>query len=365
MIIGNIIVQFFGWLFFFARVCSRIVVTRSWKAEDYILTLGWLCVTGYSVCQYGQIANGAGRHIAATSMNGFQDPIQLQQYAYAAQLLLISGLAACKLSICLSYLRVFYSDVRGRRLIQILVAVILLTIIPFECEVIFQCKPINVYWTELRPSSKCASILPALYAHGSLNVAIDIFLMAIVLPRVLALKLHKHQRWALTGIVMLGSLAVVAGIVRMVRVGTSLARPDFEPSWDSYDVSIWTSTELYVSLICASAPGVKPVLVKLVPKLLGSSTRSRTRTFGGPSIEMGSRWRRPTIGSTNMKRPNSATMLATIDGPYTECGRGLDEESWYGRSSKTGDTDLGTSEIRPENGIWKTSETSVRSSTVR
>lgn len=321
--------------------------------------------TGYSVCQYGQIDNGAGRHAIVTSMNDPGAPVTSQKYAYAAQILLFPALALSKLSICLTYLRIFYSDIRGRYMIQGLMVLLVLLIVPFDFEVAFQCRPLHVYWTEGRPASKCLKDLPAFFISGIFNVFVDVALMAIVLPRVLELRLHKRQRWALTGIVLLGSLAVVAGIVRMVRVGTSITKPNFEPSWDSYDVSIWTSTEIYVSLLCASAPGVKPVIVKILPKLLGSSfSRSRTRTTGrattGIELGLSSKWKRTTVGSTRMNnRRLSETALTTADGPYTEVGNGADARSLGGKSDSRPATAVSERESSQRGHIYKTSEISI------
>jgi hypothetical protein len=262
------------------------------------------------------------------------------------------------LSICFAYLRIFYTDFSGRRMIQALIVLLILTIIPMQIEVILQCRPIHVYWTEGRPSSKCLKDLAGLFVNSALNILVDVVLMVIVLPRVMELKLHKRQRLALIGVVLLGTLAVVAGIVRMVRVSLMLQKPDFDPSWDSYDISIWTNTEIYVSLVCASAPGIKPVVVRLLPKVLGTTMRSHTRTTGGP-IELGSsKWKRIMTGggSSDMQRHTSEPALATVDGPYTECGREVDEESvgmrTSGRQSRRGSDAGGI--------IYKTSEIKVQ-----
>lgn len=293
-------------------------------------------------------------------MENPQAPITSQKYAYAAQIILFPSLALSKLSICLAYLRIFYSDKRGRYMIQALVVLLVLLIVPFDFEVAFQCRPVHVYWTEGRPASKCLADLPGFLISGALNIFVDISLMAIVLPRIFELQLHQRQRWALTGIVLLGSLAVVAGIVRMVRVGTAIKMPDFEPSWDSYDVSIWTSTEIYVSLLCASAPGVKPVIVKILPKILGSSLRSRTRTTGrastGIELGLGSKWKRTTIGSTRMDRGLSETALATVDGPYTQVGGGVDARSPSRESEEQITAAAGGSESRQGGHFYRTSD---------
>jgi hypothetical protein len=294
-----------------------------------------------------------------------QNLITSQKYAYAAQIILFPALALSKMSICLTYLRIFYTDKRGRYMIQALLVLLVLLTFPFMFEVAFQCRPIEVYWTEGRPPGKCLQDFAGFLLSGSLNILVDVALMGIVMPRVLELQLHKRQRWALTGIVLLGSLAVVAGIVRMVRVSISITMPNFEPSWDSYDVSIWTSTEIYVSLLCASAPGVKPVVVKILPKILGSSfSRGRTRATGEDStgIELGngSKWRRTTIGSTRMNNKRlSEAALATADGPYTQVGHGVDARSMSGKSDRP-TTASSEGESNQRGHIYKTSEISIQ-----
>lgn len=365
MIVGNIVAQAVGSLFFFARAYSRVAIIKAWRAEDYVLTLAWIFCTGYSVCQYGQIDHGAGRHGIAVAMENPQAPVTSQKYAYAAQIVLFPALALAKMSICLTYLRIFYNDKRGRYMIQALLVLLILLIIPFMFQVAFQCRPVHVYWTEARPAGKCLADLPAFFVNGSLNVFVDLALMVIVLPRILELQLHQRQRWALTGVVLLGSLAVTAGIVRMVRVSTSITMPDFESSWDQYDVSIWTSTEIYVSLLCASAPGVKPFVVKVLPKLLGSSfSRSRTGATGGANtgIELGtgSKWKRTTIGSTRMNnRRLSESVLATVDGPYAEMGNGVDARSLSRKSDARSMIAASEDESGSKGHIYKTSEVSI------
>jgi hypothetical protein len=88
-----------------------------------------------------------------------------------------------KVSMCLSYLRIFYSDIPGWRLICGLLVLLGLTMIPFIIETFFTCQPLHLYWSELRPSDTCSEDGSTLYIHGSLNLAVDISLMSILIPR--------------------------------------------------------------------------------------------------------------------------------------------------------------------------------------
>ncbi|KAJ4344618.1 uncharacterized protein N0V89_012362 [Didymosphaeria variabile] len=301
--------------------------------------------TAFSICQYGQVAHGAGHHLGVVLHNNPNDAVESQKWAYAANLVLFPALAFPKLSICDAYSRIFGESLINRRLIQGLIILIAVPTIPFFFLSVFQCKPVNVYWTEGRPFAKCQLIdFKMFYIHGGLNIFCDVALMIIVMPRVLELHVSQRQRWALVGIVGLGSLAAIAGVLRMTRLSMTLNKPNFDSSWDAYDVSIWTSAEIYVSLICAAAPGVKPVVSLVLPKLLGTSLGSRTRTTtgdgntvhgGAAPIELHSKMKRATIGSARTRRNTHESILDEGDGPYTEVGRGLDTESLNSRDGNS------------------------------
>lgn len=247
---------------------------------------------------------------------------------------MLGALSAPKLSICLTYLRLFYSDVWGRRLIKLLIALVVAPNVGFVINVFFQCRPISAYWTEGRPADKCNQDIIGIWVSGGLNMFFDVALVFIVLPQVLGLPLNGRQRWSLICIVGLGFVAAAAGLIRMVRVGTTLRKHNFDPSWDMYDISIWTATEIYVSLVCAAAPGIKPLVSKIVPKLLGSTlgassdnTRAESTLSVYPpgSIELKlSKCRRGTIGSARTRRNTHESLLEDGDGPYAEVGRGVD-----------------------------------------
>ncbi|KAF1971386.1 hypothetical protein BU23DRAFT_370173, partial [Bimuria novae-zelandiae CBS 107.79] len=196
-----------------------------------------------------------------------------QKWAFAGNLILFPALAFPKLSICSAYSRIFSEGLLNRRMIQGLMVLIAIPAIPIFFLNVFQCQPIQVFWTEGRPAAKCRILgdFRAIYIHGAINVFADIALVIIVLPRVLELRVSSRQRWALVSIVGFGLLAAVAGITRMARLNLTLSKPNFDASWDAYDISIWTSTEIYVSLVCAAAPGIKPVVSLVLPKITGAS----------------------------------------------------------------------------------------------
>ncbi|KAH7132457.1 hypothetical protein B0J11DRAFT_601033 [Dendryphion nanum] len=321
IIAGNAVLQVLGTIVFLARVYSRVVLSKAWKIEDTVLASTWILACIYSVCQYGQVTCGAGNH--SSIIKSPVNLVMLQQYAYVAQIALIPALAFSKVSICLFYVRVFDSDRRGRALIVSLIVLLVGTSIPFFFQGIFQCAPIEVYWTEFRPESKCINDIHSLYIYGAINVFTDLALIAIVLPRVIGLTLNNRQRYALVGIVLLGLLAAGAGLARSIRVGQTLAIYKSDPMWNAFDISIWTSTEIYVSLICAAAPGTKPLVIKLIPKLLGSAGQKERAV----PIQVEVRRRRPSTFAYLHKKSLSISGWTVEYGKYSHIGKESDEES--------------------------------------
>lgn len=51
------------------------------------------------------------------------------------------------------------------------------------------------------------------------------------------------------------------------------------PTWDNLAVSRWSTVEINVGIICACMPSLRVLLVRLFPKLLGTSQHSDNRYY--------------------------------------------------------------------------------------
>lgn len=262
-----------------------------------------------------------------------------------------------KASICLTYIRIFSNDKVGRYVIQAVGLLLVLASCVHVIESGLVCTPTYVYWTEFRPQDKCLADFAWFYVGGCISISADFIIIGVVLPRIIGLHLNRREKLALICIVCLGFFAAAAGIARMARLAITLQSPDLDPNWDQYDVSIWTAAEIYTCVVCASAPGIKPLVTKLIPKLLLTTLRSRSKSTSDPqSIELGSRIKKHSIGCMPMQRSTSDDEL-NLNGTSTEVDSRGDAESWDNRSQDT--------EPRPGPVIYKTSEFTIESSAAR
>lgn len=51
------------------------------------------------------------------------------------------------------------------------------------------------------------------------------------------------------------------------------------PTWDNLAVSQWSTVEINVGIICACMPSLRVLLVRLFPKLLGTTQHSNNRYY--------------------------------------------------------------------------------------
>lgn len=269
---------------------------------------------------------------------------------WLAQLIFILVLPATKLSICLSYRHVFHGNKISRIVLTTVITILFGTSIALEFVSIFQCHPVNNFWTRVTGKpGKCIGTLPPFYVNGVSNLLTDIVLIAIVIPPILKLQMNRRQRIALLAVVSLGWLAVIAGSIRMGRTA-HLYQPNVDAVWELYDVLIWTAVEVHVSLFCAAAPCIKPLVAKVAPKLL--SSQALTSRKGGDTFQMSAN-RKSTMQGTN-------TASATRTIPGNEQGSswmvlGGDEESIGEAANDRAGSKEGM--------IMKTEEVMVRSTT--
>ncbi|PSN65380.1 hypothetical protein BS50DRAFT_527723, partial [Corynespora cassiicola Philippines] len=217
-----------------------------WYLEDYVLILAWLIATGWTCCQYAQVAYGSGRHTPASTK---EEAVEAQKISYVALFMILPAVCLPKASICLTYIRIFSNDKVGRYVIQAVGLLLVLASCVHVVESGLVCTPTYVYWTEFRPQDKCLADFAWFYVGGCISISADFIIIGVVLPRIIGLHLNRREKLALICIVCLGFFAAAAGIARMARLAITLQSPDLDPNWDQYDVSIWTAAEIYTCVI--------------------------------------------------------------------------------------------------------------------
>ncbi|KAH6665666.1 hypothetical protein B0J14DRAFT_209952 [Halenospora varia] len=271
VIAGTIVPTFLGSIFVVARLYTRAIITRNWGLDDTFIAIAFIFSIGLAAGNCLLTRFGVGHHSIFSSVD---DIISILKLAFASQLIYQFVLAVTKVGICLFYLRIF-NDRTSKLSVYGLIAFVVLTFLPVQFAVVFRCHPVSDAWTIVSPN--CGLQNPIVYASAACNIVADIMLMAFVIPRFLPLQMARRQKISLICIVSLGVLVIIAAITRLARVAHLATDPDL--SWNSYDVTTWSSVEVSTGLFCASAPTIRPLLRQIAPGFMSSISQ----TFSGPT----------------------------------------------------------------------------------
>jgi hypothetical protein len=86
------------------------------------------------------------------------------------------------------------------------------------------------------------------------------------------------------------------------------------PTWDQADVIHWSNIEINVGIICACMPSLRVILVRMFPKILGS-TKEATHNYakyGSRSGMGGASAVRSGLGKSGSKDPHTITYTKTF-----------------------------------------------------
>lgn len=218
----------------------------------------------------------------------------------------VTALMLVKISIVVSYLRVFPTTIFRRTMYALSVGIVCVWI----CSIlvtIFQCHPVQGAWDFTLPRD-CLPIVKFYYFTTAFSIFTDFLLCTIPLPVFWRLKLPARQKYIVSVLFAVGLFATVASALRISVL----------ESVDSLDVTMgsvstmkWSVVEVGTGIVCACIPCLKPLFKNF---LLDTNTAnsSGSRSIGkGPHTP-----RMATTGeeSHELTKPSPRSWAAT---PYS------------------------------------------------
>ncbi|KAG0634514.1 hypothetical protein HOY80DRAFT_1140618 [Tuber brumale] len=267
------------------RVYSRAYLIRNMGADDWTMVFAAISELGIAVPNLvGAAYFGTGKHMSNVPKSW---NVPARQLGYVAQIFYFACLGFCKASVVLFVIRLTTSRTTARVAWGLLafsscfsLAAVLVSI--------FSCVPVEYIWKSLTPEGKnmkavCLDQRALQYTLPAINIFTDFFVWLLPLKMIWHVQLPRRQKNGLIGIFALGALGVLAGIFRLFSIKKFVASHD--RSFDGVDISIWSIVEATISIVCGSAPAIKPFFSKFLPNVLGvSSNKSYTHptseTFG-------------------------------------------------------------------------------------
>ncbi|KAK0736651.1 hypothetical protein B0T21DRAFT_288000 [Apiosordaria backusii] len=255
------------------RLIARVVTDAWFWWDDLFNFFAIAGCAAYTGLYIEAVHLGMGKDIWFVS---FENITKIMQTYFATMLAYTTTRFFIRASIILFYLRVFpvQSDFKLRRIIVWTGVFNIVYNISFFFAVLFQCKPISAFWTawEGVGEGQCVNLNALAWSAAATGIAFDIWLLALPFPQLLSLNLHWKKKLMGSMMFSVGAAVLIISLIRLKTINATTRAVN--PTKDTVDLSLWTGIELDVGVICPCLPSFRLLLRKVLPRLMGESTRS-------------------------------------------------------------------------------------------
>jgi len=153
---------------------------------------------------------------------------------------------------------------------------------------IFQCRPLSKIFDPHDVTQKCIPLITLYLVSAPINIVTDLIILALPIPILKGMHLPRKQKYILVVTFGLGIFVTVVDVIRIkylqqamidvlslngsVTVTRGLgAEVDFP--YNASFALMWSSVEVNIGIICACVPTLKPLMKRIMPKLIGQNER--------------------------------------------------------------------------------------------
>ncbi|KAJ5610284.1 hypothetical protein N7510_007003 [Penicillium lagena] len=272
-------------IFVALRFVSRIFVVRKVGFHDYLMLLAWLIDFGFSFSLFYATSKGLGLH--SHNISPADEP-GLNRANYVFTVLYNPALMAVKTSILVFYLTFTRGEKVFRWANYVTLAVVNGAGLALTLVNVFQCDPVSaVFYSDVPKGAKCIDIITLYLSSSPVNIITDLAILFLPLPILTNIRLPLKQKAILVITFSFGFFVAVVDVIRIAflqRAATSHKTEirsiyisnsgiiDF--NWYASLSFMWSAVEVNVSVICGCVPILKPLVARLVPKLIKDTNDS-------------------------------------------------------------------------------------------
>ncbi|KAK1974552.1 hypothetical protein LZ30DRAFT_740165 [Colletotrichum cereale] len=200
------------------------------------------------------------------------------------------------------YLRLF-SDERFRRLTWAVIWVCILSAISFLVATTVQCWPVSYTWTKWdgEHQGRCHDINTQTWAHASVNIALDIVVVAMPISQIVKLNWRWKQKLAAGMMFAVALLITLVSIIRLKTIKDFMMTSN--PTWDIVPISNWSFIELNGFIFCSCMPSFRSYFRRTF----------RRRRFGGMDSRFNNIRRMLTVGDAVVQPGGRLNEIVSVD----------------------------------------------------
>ncbi|USW59043.1 hypothetical protein Slin15195_G123620 [Septoria linicola] len=251
-------------LFVIARFISRFrrLHGAGFGRDDFTVAFCVAPMAGMTVVAYFEDKYGTGRDVWTVPMSNLE-PFAL--WFYIGQPFYIVVTYLTKLSLVFLYLRIWHEERRSTFRITCWIVATSLIMCTIGCVLvcIFPCQPISYAWRQVLPgvTGTCSNRLAAAFAFSGINIAYDVIVLLIPIPRFIGLDIPLHKKIGVCSCFLVGFAVTACSIIRLTHLFA--LNNSRNPTWDFAEPGFWSLIEVYSSVICCCTPAMAGFLRRL------------------------------------------------------------------------------------------------------
>ncbi|KAF4151398.1 hypothetical protein CNMCM6069_003978 [Aspergillus lentulus] len=271
------------------RFYSRIVIVKKFGHHDYWSLLAWIIDFAFSFSLFYATTKGLGLPAADIKPENRRSIIRA---TFTFTVLYNPALMTVKTSILVFYL----SFARGEKLFRLgsylTLFVVNVSGLALTFLTIFQCRPLgSVLKPTLPAAASCTSVITLYLSSAPVNIITDVAILFLPMPILTKMHLPRREKFILIITFGFGFFVTVIDVIRIVYLQRALTetqlRSQSEPIHSGSLISIssfaalsfmWSVVEANMSVICSCVPLLKPLIARIMPRMIGVSGKRHRRT---------------------------------------------------------------------------------------
>ncbi|OBT87178.1 hypothetical protein VE02_04744 [Pseudogymnoascus sp. 03VT05] len=264
------------------RLISRIFITRRTTWDDYMMVVAWIIAFGGSLAILLAAQKGLGLMDAELKPEWISP---LKKFGYVYSILYNPALMATKTSILIFYLRLSRTNKLFRIGTFATMAVVNVVGLVLTFVNIFQCHPLDKIFSNsfIDPTQTCIPLVTLFLASSPANIFTDLAILVLPIPVLTGIHLPRRQKTILILTFGLGIFVTIVDVIRIYYLQKALGKttpnsssPQVTPGLGAspnfvFNVSyglMWSIVEVNVGIVCGCIPLLKPLVSKVMPKLI-------------------------------------------------------------------------------------------------
>ncbi|KAJ8057900.1 hypothetical protein OCU04_013082 [Sclerotinia nivalis] len=263
-------------IFYFFRCLTTALRLRAWESEDWALLATVILMIPTIPISVILADLGLGKDIWTLPPQNITD---ILKFYYVSEVMYNAAIATIKISFCLMYIRLFPFT----PYVYWVYGTLALCVgygISFTVATIFQCTPVSYAWYQWDKLHEgfCSNFHLQVLMNAAFNVALDILIIALPVWNVSQLMMGWQKKITVICMFSLGLFVTAVSITRLANIGEFSNTQNI--TWDYVPVGYFSLMELYVGIIIACIPALRPLAHKTMivfNSITGSSGLSHSQ----------------------------------------------------------------------------------------